>query len=55
MKPDFKSNTEALELIGEENIFLSTSILGASLEEAWEAAEKWIAEQQVEKGEPDEH
>jgi len=38
--------TEAYEMIGEQNIFLSRPIIGASLEEAWEAAEKWIAEQQ---------
>jgi SulP family sulfate permease len=38
--------TEAYKLIGEENIFLRTPIVGASLEEAWLAAEKWIAEQQ---------
>ena len=37
--------TEAYEIIGEENIFLSSPIIGASLEEAWQAAEKWIAEQ----------
>ncbi len=39
--------TEAYEIIGEENIFLSSPIIGASLEEAWQAAEKWIAERQV--------
>ena len=38
--------TETYEMTGEENIFLSTPIIGASLEEAWKAAEKWIAEQQ---------
>ena len=38
--------TEAYELIGDENIFPSKPIIGASLEEAWDAAEKWIAEQQ---------
>lgn len=38
--------TEAYELIGEENIFPSKPIIGASLEEAWDAAEKWITEQQ---------
>jgi sulfate permease, SulP family len=39
--------TEAYEMIGEENIFPSSPIIGESLEEAWEAAEKWIAEQQA--------
>jgi hypothetical protein len=34
------------ELIGEENIFPDSPIIGASLEEAWQAAEKWIAAQQ---------
>jgi SulP family sulfate permease len=38
--------TEAYELIGEENIFLSNPIIGVSFEEAWQAAEEWIAEQQ---------
>jgi SulP family sulfate permease len=38
--------TEAYELIGEENIFPDSPIIGASLEEAWQAAEKWIAAQQ---------
>jgi SulP family sulfate permease len=38
--------TELYEIIGEENIFPSSPIIGASLEEAWQAAEKWIAEQQ---------
>jgi SulP family sulfate permease len=38
--------TEAYEIIGEENFFLSRSIIGASLEEAWSAAERWIAQQQ---------
>ena len=38
--------TEAYELIGAENIFVSSPIIGASLEEAWAAAENWIAEQQ---------
>ena len=36
--------TEAYEIIGEENIFPSSPIIGASLEQAWQAAEKWIAE-----------
>ena len=39
-------DTEVYELIGEENIFLHDPVIGASLEEAWRAAEKWIAEQQ---------
>jgi SulP family sulfate permease len=38
--------TEVYEIIGEENIFPSNPIIGASLEEAWQAAEKWIAERQ---------
>ena len=38
--------TEAYDLIGEENFFLSNPIIGASLEEAWQAAERWIGEQQ---------
>jgi SulP family sulfate permease len=38
--------TEVYDLIGDENIFLSSPIIGVSLEEAWQAAEKWIAEQQ---------
>jgi SulP family sulfate permease len=38
--------TEVYEIIGQENIFPSSPIIGASLEEAWQAAEKWIAEQQ---------
>jgi SulP family sulfate permease len=39
--------TEAYEIIGEESIFPSSPIIGASLEEAWQAAEKWIAERQA--------
>ena len=42
-------STDAYELIGEENIFPSDPIIGASLEEAWQAAEQWIADRQ--KGE----
>ena len=43
--------TEAYNMIGEENIFPSSPIIGASLEEAWEAAEKWIAgRQELEPG-----
>jgi hypothetical protein len=38
--------TEVYEMIGEENIYRSSPIIGASLEEAWKAAEKWIADQQ---------
>jgi SulP family sulfate permease len=38
--------TAAYDVIGAENFFLSRPIIGASLEEAWTAAEKWIAEQQ---------
>jgi SulP family sulfate permease len=38
--------TELYEIIGEENIFLSSPVIGASLEEAWNAAEKWISERQ---------
>ena len=38
--------TEVYDLIGEENIFLSSPIIGVSLEEAWQAAEQWIAERQ---------
>ncbi len=38
--------TEAYRIIGEENIFPAQSIIGASLEEAWAAAEKWIEERQ---------
>lgn len=37
--------TDAYEAIGEENIFPTQAILGASLDEAWTAAEKWIAAQ----------
>lgn len=37
--------TEAFETVGEENFFLSQPVIGASLEEAWNAAEAWIAKQ----------
>jgi hypothetical protein len=35
--------TEAYEMIGEENIFPSNPIVGASLDEAWQSADRWIA------------
>lgn len=36
--------TEAFEIIGQENIFLAQKVIGASVHEALDAAEKWIAE-----------
>ncbi len=36
--------TEVFELIGEENIFQTQKVIGASVDEALDAAEKWIAE-----------
>ncbi|MEA3439767.1 MAG: hypothetical protein U9R58_05745 [Chloroflexota bacterium] len=36
--------TKAYEIFGEQYIFPSSPIFGASLEEAWQAAEKWVAE-----------
>ncbi len=38
--------TEAYKIIGEDNIFPAQPIIGASMEEAWAAAEKWIEERQ---------
>jgi SulP family sulfate permease len=38
--------TEAYELIGEENIFRTQNVIGASVDEALDKAEKWIAERQ---------
>jgi hypothetical protein len=38
--------TEVYEFIGEEDIFPSDPIIGALVDEAWQAAEQWIAEQQ---------
>ena len=39
--------TDAYQAIGEENIFPTQTIVGASFEEAWSAAEKWIEAQQI--------
>jgi SulP family sulfate permease len=38
--------TEVFELIGEENIFQTQKVIGASVDEALDAAEIWIAEKQ---------
>jgi len=43
---DRLKQSEAFELIGEENIFLAQTVIGASLDEALDAAEKWIAANQ---------
>ncbi len=43
-------DTEVYEIIGEENIFPSNPIIGASLEEAWQAAKEWIAEHRTQDG-----
>jgi len=37
---------EAFEIIGQENIFLAQKVIGASVHEALDAAENWIAERQ---------
>jgi SulP family sulfate permease len=38
--------TEAFKIIGQENIFLAQKVIGASVHEALDAAENWIAERQ---------
>ncbi|HET6443494.1 MAG TPA: SulP family inorganic anion transporter [candidate division Zixibacteria bacterium] len=42
---DRLKQSEAFEMIGEENLFQSEKVIGASLDKALDAAEKWIAEQ----------
>lgn len=38
--------SEAFEIIGQENIFLAQKVIGASVHDALDAAEDWIAERQ---------
>jgi hypothetical protein len=40
-------NTEAYELIGEENIFRAHQVIGTSVDQALDAAAKWIDERQL--------